>query len=286
VFGLYPSGNLELATLMAAVAARPPMRDVIDDLGISNRVHAIDSPEEIATIRSAFESVRILIADGHHRYETALEYRRRTRAANQPAGSAEKPLGSRRPEDFVMMTLVAFDDPGLVILPTHRVIRRLNQSGNFASRIREKFLVEDFDEPGAMLRQLRARGRGYIGTAVKGGRPSIIKLRNQDSMTQALPQATIEVRQLDVAVLHALIFEELLGITREMVRAGDNVSYTIDGSAALNDFAAGTVDGVFLLNPPTVYDVERVSNAGATMPEKSTYFYPKLLTGLLINPLD
>jgi uncharacterized protein (DUF1015 family) len=298
VFGLYPPGNQELKALMAAVANRPPMLDATDDLGNLNQVRAVDSLAEIDTIQRALEPMRVLIADGHHRYETALEYRRRShfRSDTPPhaVGQASLPVHPKageasalRPEDYVMMTLVAFNDPGLVILPTHRVIQHLSgeQLKAYKSRIREKFVVEEFDDPEMMLAQLQSRGRGHIGAAIKDTRPSIVRLRNQDYMSRALPQAHEEVRKLDVAVLHALILDEILGITSQMVRSGDNVSYTVDGRAALAHVASGTAAAAFLLSPPTVYDVEKVSNAGATMPEKSTYFYPKLQTGLLINPL-
>jgi uncharacterized protein (DUF1015 family) len=188
----------------------------------------------------------------------------------------------------VMMTLVAFDDPGLVILPTHRVIDELgsDQIRNYAARIRQNFKVEEFNDSESMVVQLKSRGRGYIGAAIKSIPVSILSLRNEDYMSRALPHMHEEVRQLDVAVLHAVILNEILGITPQMVSSGNNVSYTIDGRAALSAVSSGATAGAFLLNPPTVYDVERISNAGATMPEKSTYFYPKLQTGLLLNPLD
>jgi uncharacterized protein (DUF1015 family) len=300
VFGLYPLGNQELEALMAEVANRPPMLEATDDLGNLNQVRMVDSPAEIDTIQGALEPMRVLIADGHHRYETALEYRRRSRAGSDTpsvaAGQASMPVhpiakgkgSALRPEDYVMMTLVAFNDPGLVILPTHRVIQHLSgeQLKAYKSRIREKFVVEEFDDPDMMFAQLQSRSRGHIGAAIKDTRPSIVRLRNQDYMSRALPQAHEEVRKLDVAVLHALILDEILGITSQMVRSGDNISYTVDGRAALAHVASGTTAAAFLLSAPTVYDVEKVSNAGATMPEKSTYFYPKLQTGLLINPLD
>ena len=300
VFGLYPSGNKELEALMGEVANRPPILEATDDLGILNQVSAVDSLAEINTIQRALEPVRVLIADGHHRYETALEYRRRLAAAKPLAmGQASLPVhpiagegksegSALLPEDYVMMTLVAFNDPGLVILPTHRVIQHLSseQIKAYESHIREKFAVEEFGDTETMLGQLQVRGRGHIGAAVRGSRPSIVHLRNQDYMSRALPEAHEEVRKLDVAVLHALILDEILGITSPMVRSGDNISYTIDGRAALAGVGSGTAAAAFLLSPPTVYDVEKVSDAGATMPEKSTYFYPKLQTGLLINPLD
>jgi uncharacterized protein (DUF1015 family) len=280
VFGLYPSGNKELEGLTAHVLNRPPLLDATDDLGISNQLRAIDTSEEITTIQRALERARLLIADGHHRYETALEYRRRQEPSPCP--------GNPRSEDYVMMTLVAFDDPGLIILPTHRVINQLesDQIRNYAARIRENFKVEEFNDRENMIVQLQPRGRGYIGAAIKSMPLSILSLRDQDYMSPALPQAHKEVRKLDVAVLHGLILDEILGITPQMVRSGSNVSYTIDGLAALSAVSSGAAAGAFLLNPPTVYDVEKVSHAGATMPEKSTYFFPKLQTGLLINPLD
>jgi uncharacterized protein (DUF1015 family) len=294
IFGLYPSGNTELAALLAEVASRRPILEAIDDLGVSNQVRAVDSPPEVKLIQDSLEPVRVLIADGHHRYETALEYRRRlhTRGdATRTTGSLPvEANGNSTPlsQDYVMMTLVSFDDPGLVILPTHRLIQHLSddQIAAYQSRIRDKFSVDEFEDSGTMLAQLQIRGRGHIGMAVKGTRPSIVQLRDSQDMARALPQVHEEVRKLDVAVLHALIFDEILGIGPEMVRSGGNISYTIDARGALAGVASSEIAAAFLLSPPTVYDVEKVSDAGATMPEKSTYFYPKLQTGLLINPLD
>ena len=280
IFGLYPSGNRSLESLIVAVSRRPAMLEVVDELGILNEVRRIDAPNEVATIQHALDSARLLIADGHHRYETALEYRRRMNARDPSHGDS-------RPDDYVMMTLVAFNDPGLVILPTHRVVQSLSrdQVAAFKTRIGEKFIVDEFRDASEMLTRLKENGRGYIGIAVKDCAPIMVHLRRPDDIAQALPDARDEVRNLDVSVLHALIFEEILGIDSEMVRGGANLSYTIDASRALDEVATGTADGAFFLNPPTVYDVEQVSDAGATMPEKSTYFFPKLLTGLLMNPL-
>jgi len=225
---------------------------------------------------------RVLIADGHHRYETALEYRRRRRAAeNDPAGA--------RPYDYVMMTLVAFNDPGLVILPTHRVVRHLpaGAMASFEARVREAFEVEEFGAPDTLRSALAERGRGAIGVAIKGDpRLRIMRLRQYETLAAAMPGAPAEVRELDVSILHAMVFERIFGIKAEEVRRGGNIEYTIDAGAAIAAVAAGAADGAFMMNAPSVEDVERVCNAGATMPEKSTYFYPKLLTGLVMNPLD
>jgi uncharacterized protein (DUF1015 family) len=294
VFGLYPSGNEELETLMREVAAHPPMIKATDDLGVTNELRKLEAAADINIIQHALEIGRVLIADGHHRYETALEYRRSIlplarrseRVADDEGCDPSEPC-TLRPEDYVMMTLVAFDDPGLVILPTHRIIRYLTdeQIKAFQDRARQYFHVEEFSEPSAIIPQLKLRGRGYIGVALRNAPACILHLRDPHTMARALPQAHEQVRQLDVAVLHALILEGMLQITPEMVRREENISYTIDRNAALAEVASAAAAGTFLLSPPTVYDVERVCGSGATMPEKSTYFYPKLQTGLLINPL-
>jgi len=281
IFGLYPSDNAALAKLLGEIALRDVAISATDDAGIVNEVRLITAAEEIAVVERALEAAQILIADGHHRYETALEYRRR-RIGGGVAQSAQ-------PFDYVMMTLVAFDDPGLVILPTHRIVRQLPAyaSVRFATRSGEFFVVEEFADPSAFRDALTARGRGVLGIALKGDPQfKILTLRDATILAQAMPAAPPAVRELEVSILHALVFDRIFGITAEAVRAGGNLEYTIDARAALAEVTTGAADGAFLMNPPTVDDVARVAAAGATMPEKSTYFFPKLLTGLVMNPLD
>ncbi len=280
IFGLYPSGNTELEGLLARVAGREPMLDVTDDAGIVNQIRLIDAPEEIRIVQRVLAEVRVLIADGHHRYETALEYRRRMRAT---AG------GTRMPYDYVMMTLVAFNDPGLVILPTHRLIRRLDRDAmmSFAARARELFDIEEFENNDAMLAALSVHGRGALGIALKGERAMrLLRLKNYDALASTLPDVPKEVRELGVSILHTLVLDRIFALRPDGVRKGGNIEYTIDARAALAAVERGEAAGAFLMNPPSVHDVERVCGAGATMPEKSTYFYPKLLTGLVMNQLD
>jgi uncharacterized protein (DUF1015 family) len=281
IFGLYASGDAELANLLVQVARRAPNLSATDDRGVANAIRVIDQPEEIAIVQRALEVPRILIADGHHRYETALEYRRRQRGIGSVA--------TAQPFDYAMMTLVAFDDPGLLILPTHRLVRRIGAEARaaFAERLTEDFAIEEFTNRDRFLAALAACGRGAIGVALKGdNRLRIVTLRAASALTAALPDAPIVVRELDVSILHALIFDRICGITAEAVRTGGYLEYTIDARGALAEVTAGNADGAFLMNPPTVEDIARVSGAGATMPEKSTYFFPKLVTGLVMNPLE
>jgi uncharacterized protein (DUF1015 family) len=279
IFGLYSGTHPELDRLREQVAAREPLIDLVDDLGIRNELRAIEADDEIAIVQRELEAPRILIADGHHRYETALNYRR---ARRQNASSEPEPY------DYTMMTLVACDDPGLVILPTHRVVKSLpaNAIASFVQRAREVFDVEEIAHRDEFRARLNDSGSGAIGVALKEN-PNylILRLRDDSAMKAAMPDAPDLVRRLDVSILHALVFDRIFGLKADEIRKGGNIEYTIEIGGALGAVANGHADGAFLMNPPSIQDVERVSDAGATMPEKSTYFHPKLLTGLVMNPL-
>ena len=283
VFGLYAGSHPELSRLIAALRNREPDVEVTDDLGTRNQLRTLTDDAMISTIQRELEAPLILIADGHHRYETALEFRRRMRAA---AGGPQ----DVQPYDYTMMTLVGCDDPGLMILPTHRVARRLDPAAvaSFDDAAQRLFVLERFADRDAMRAALGKAGQGAIGVALGGVHPAlrILRLKDPEALVQAMSAAPDAVRRLDVSVLHSLVLDRLFGITPEQVKAGGLIDYTIDARGALDDVAKGRAAGVFLMNPPTIADVGAVSEAGALMPEKSTYFYPKLLTGLVVNPLD
>ncbi|MFZ0890124.1 MAG: DUF1015 domain-containing protein [Candidatus Binataceae bacterium] len=282
IFGLYSGEHPELERLRESVAAREPIATVTDDVGIEHRLRAIEDRNEIATIQSALDKPRVLIADGHHRYETALEYRRQKRAAeNDPA--------SPRPYDYTMMTLVACNDPGLVILPTHRIVRHLpgEAIASFATRAREFFAVEKLADPAPLRAKLADAGPKAVGAVLRGAKAAyILRLSDPAATASAAPHLPEQVRQLDVSILHTLVLERIFGLGAAEVGSGDAIEYTIDAAAALEAVASGRADGAFILNPPSIRDLERVCDSAATMPQKSTYFYPKLLTGLAMNPLS
>ncbi|HYB89705.1 MAG TPA: DUF1015 domain-containing protein [Candidatus Binataceae bacterium] len=281
IFSLYSGEHPELDRLREQVSARAPLIDATDDLKIRNELRAIDFPAEIAVVQRALAAPRVLIADGHHRYETALNYRRERRSRENPP--------EERGFDYTMMTLVACDDPGLVILPTHRVARTLRADAlaGFASRAREMFEVEEFGDRDAMRARLGAAGRGALGVALSGhDRLYILELKEGAAADAAMANLAPELRDLDVSLLHALVFERILSLSAAEIGKGGIVDYTVDAAGALDAVRDGRAAGAFLMNPPSIRDLERVTDAGATMPEKSTYFYPKLLTGLVMNPLD
>lgn len=280
ILGLYPGAHPALDRLRAEVASREPLIDLVDDLGIRNELRAIEAPGEIAIIQRELESPRLLIADGHHRYETALNYRRARRHEN--ASSDPEPY------DYTMMTLVGCNDPGLVILPTHRVVKTLDRDAlaAFPERAREIFNVDEIAHREVFRARLDEAGSGAIGVTLKGS-PTyfVLRLRSRTALKAAMPDAPAPVRRLDVSILHSLVFDRIFGLKADEIRRGGNIEYTIETGGALGAVAQGRADGAFLMNPPSIEDVERVSDAGATMPEKSTYFHPKLLTGLVMNPL-
>ena len=282
IFGLYSGHHPELEQLRGRVTARPALLEVTDDLGIVHRLRAIEEPSEIELIQRALDDSRILIADGHHRYETALNYSRQMRAAeNNPAAP--------QPYDYTMMTLTACDDPGLVILPTHRVVKRLAPAAiaAFAERAREFFVSEEFNDRRSLYARLKSAGRGALAVALQGDATlRLLRLKDAGAMESIAPDLPAAIRELDVSVLHTLVFNRILGLGEAEIKAGGNVEYTIDGEAALAAVASAQASGAFLLNPPSIGGVERVSDSGATMPEKSTYFFPKLLTGLVMNPVS
>jgi uncharacterized protein (DUF1015 family) len=282
IFGLYPSESQQLRNLLREISQRKPVLELMDDLGINNELRLIEAPDELRLVQEALADARILIADGHHRYETALEYRRLRHESDRDSCSVHG-------YDYVMMTLVAFDDPGLVILPTHRVVRHLDGGAiaAFEQVVRRHFRIEEFREADAMCAALVRSGRGTLAIALRDDCVfRLLRLKDDGVVAAALPSVPPQVRALDVSVLHAMIFEPIFHMTPEEIRKGGNIEYTIDMKAALDAVANGNADGAFLMNPPTVQDVERVSAAGSVMPEKSTYFYPKLLTGLVMNPLN
>lgn len=281
VFGLYRPADPALQELLARAAARPPMMVATDDLGIRNEIRVIAAAAEIGIVRRALAETRILIADGHHRYETALEYRRR-RAA-ESAGNAPQPF------DYLMMALVAFDDPGLVILPTHRVARHLAPEAiaSFDARGREHFTITEFTDQARFLETLATGGAGTLGISLADQHKlKLLKLKPTADLATAMPGVAGAVRELDISILHGLILDRIFGFQADEIRAGGNLDYTIDAAAALGRVASSDAAGAFLMNAPSAAEIERVSIAGATMPEKSTYFFPKLLTGLVLNPLD
>ncbi|MCS5696262.1 DUF1015 domain-containing protein [Desulfofundulus thermocisternus] len=302
IFGLYADEEMTVDGLLRRERDRQPELAFTDENGHDHRMWVISNPAIIEQVQQAMAGKRIYIADGHHRYETALAYsRERRREEGDPEGA--------RPYDYVMMTLVNLYDPGLVVLPTHRLVRNVVNLDveELLDRIQEHFQVEAFplapDRSNftGFIRELASRGgftgddrpaadprtrRHCFGLYCGSGRLYFLTLRDEGALTRLMPAGHSAAWQgLDVSVLHHLILDRLLGIGGEQRAKESHLTYTRKEVEALKAVDEGEYQLAFFLNPTLVEEVTAVAASGEKMPQKSTFFYPKLITGLVINPL-
>jgi uncharacterized protein (DUF1015 family) len=279
IFSLFsdPSGSAWQA--LDPATAEDPWGEVTDADGTTHRLWRCSDPDAIAAVRAATADVELLIADGHHRYETAATY---ADEIGGPTGPA--PQGEHR---YVLMCLVALEDPGLTVFSTHRLIRGLDGERREALRTA---MERDFElaevpldriapEPGNGPLQL-----GYIDAHHRT--PYRLTLRDQAIADAALPGFSDAYRHLDTGVLEAVVLKGALGMSDEDISHFNGLFYARSTDEALQMVRSGEYEAAFLMRPTPVSQVADVAAAGENMPPKSTFFYPKLLTGLLFNPLS
>ena len=262
VFGLYP--DPEGAAWGAAAPSGPPEAELTDREGTVHRFWRITDPGVIAAVADAMRDRWILIADGHHRYETALAYRDERRAAEGADGDA--------PYDRVLMGLTALDDPGLVVLPTHRLLTRwpAGAADGFAARE-----VADLDALLAAL-AVAPEDAPALGLIVPG---SVTLLTGTTLPGQSAGE------RLDVAAIEREILIPHLGADQAALAHDEVLSYTKDAGEAQRLVASGEVAAALILRGIPKAAIAEVAEAGETMPQKSTYFFPKLLTGVAFHSL-
>lgn len=286
VFGLYRDRD---ALEPLVEPSGPPLLEAKTPDGQRHLLFALDHSREHDIVR-AFAGRSIYIADGHHRYETALAYREEMRLAAASWSGDE-------PENFVLMALVAADDPGLVALPTHRLLRPPVTPHDLLPRLSRFFDIEDATprswDGTALLRlvaRVAAAGRETVAFGALGieeQRYHLLRLASPEAVDPVMPPEKPAVwKHLDVAVLQYAILKACLGIDEAAVAGGDVVSYTEDAERARLAVEQGAARLAFLVNPTRVEQVLAVADAGERMPQKSTYFFPKLATGLAIYPFD
>lgn len=290
IFSIFSDENKTVDTILEEKMNDPPLMEVADDEGIIHRLWAISDPEKITTIQNVLENKYIIIADGHHRYKTALRYKK------------EHPEESSR---YRMLAFVNTLNEGLVILPTHRLIQRVEgfDRDNLISSLSEDFELEEFEFQGDdkearadMFKKLNehiTQGKHALGLYCNDGKYYSMVLKNENIM-DAIPNHSDAWKHLDVTILHKLILEDRLGLDKDKVASG-----TIEGGSyveyikAVGDAVQKSVDkvnrsgyqAVFFMNPTKVTEVEDVATNHETMPQKSTFFYPKVYTGFVINKL-
>ena len=276
IFLLHPGNGSEFeaprmgATLLAAWE---------DETGIAHRLAAIDTAAALAAIKGVLDPMTFYIADGHHRYETSLNYREEMRE-QYPNHSTDAPF------EFTMATLVAMDDPGMVVLPTHRLV---HQVANFDPHALRHGLTEWFElEPAVGLDALLARmaqaGRAdhWLGMFLPPGEFTVLKLRCDRDRKPLFAGQPPLWDSLDVAILHTMVLDKLLGIDEARLREESNLHYLREAAPGVERVRAGEAQALFLLNPTPVRSVQAIANARSRMPQKSTDFYPKLPTGMTI----
>jgi uncharacterized protein (DUF1015 family) len=290
LFLLYPDPERATDKIVNQAARREPLVELTDKNGVIHRLWSLTDPEAVAALAAAMAAKKLLIADGHHRYETALAYRDECR---QAAGAIDPSAPSER----AMMAL--FNTEGLTILPTHRLVSGVDafDFDAFRRRLAPQFdwyayPFSDAEERETALAEFRRdlEGRGSVRRAVGAyagdGAFYLFLLKNQSDLEHILPGLTPAERQLDVVLLHRVILERGLGITQKEVSGEKQVGYERDLEAALATVDAGRAQLALLLNPARIDQVADAAFAGRVLPEKSTDFYPKLLSGLTLYRLD
>ncbi len=292
LFLLYDDPSRAIDNLLEETSRKNTPFELTDEYGVIHRLWPVDDPAFVRRIQAAMKDKKLVIADGHHRYETALNYRNEGRAK---AGKPD-PLAAY---EFAMMTFVNTHSKGLTILPTHRVV------GNLANFDFEKFrksMAPYFDwysypfqnpnERAAAFaefgKDLEGESHGrraigvYHGTNPSTGAFFLFLLRRDADLETVLPDISEGQRGLDVVLLHRLILEKGMGITPEAVASETNVGYEREMEAAIARVDRGQDQIAFLLNPARVQQVTEIALAGDVLPQKSTDFYPKLLSGVAI----
>ena len=281
LFLLYEDSG-EIDSVLAS-SARPAI-DVADEYGVSHRVWQVSDPAAIASVQAKMRDQKLVIADGHHRYETALNYRNECRTGENSSSEAH--------HEFVMMTFVNMNDPGLLILPTHRVVHSLGSFSvdEFHKASGEFFEVEEVDaDIDAAKASALLSERGRAGTALLGVTAShafVLHAPKPEGM-RLLTGLSSRQQSLDVVQLHKVLLEGVLKLSEESIRNQQNLSYVREAGEALAAVRGKEAANIaFLMNACPVGKMREVALAGEVMPQKSTDFYPKLLSGLTAYALD
>jgi uncharacterized protein (DUF1015 family) len=268
----------------------PAEAEVTDEYGVLHRLWRVSDPASIRLLTTAMADKKLIIADGHHRYETALNYSK----AYAPASPAKTESSTSQlpqppyPEAAAMMTFVNMDSDGLVILPTHRVVHSLEgfDPAAFARAAEEFFTVQalpDAEAPDYLYTLGKQQGTAFVAVTQAG---AFLLRSKPEAVAAALADLPERQRQLDLSHLHSIVLDRLLGLDAEKVREQTNIRYLRDAGEAVEQARRGEADVAFLTNPVSMEQLREVAFAGDVMPQKSTDFFPKLLSGLTIYALE
>lgn len=287
IYGLYSDPDCAVQSFLREYDDRETVIEQVDDvIGSSHAVERIDDINAVMVLIDLLRDKPIFIADGHHRYETALNYRREIRAAHPEW------QGQAIAEDYILITLTAFEDEGLLVLPTHRLVRGVSADriAALAKSLETQFTLTTTAE-GAIEAAIDAaskRGEIAFGVLLPGSQPLLATLNVPADRAASLVNSdqSDAVKRLPVTLLQSFVMEQRLGIDAAALAAGQQVAYTRSASDAADRVKSGEAQAALLLPRPSVQDVRNVSLQGDTMPQKSTFFLPKLLSGLLLRDLN
>ena len=282
IYSLYMDEQHTTLSRLDALSQDTP-RYEFSDGAVTHRLWVVNDKEAIGAIRADFADRKLYIADGHHRYETAINFRNWCRE-EEISKEGDAP-------DYVMMMLVDMQHPGLVVFPTHRLVRGLEDfdADALLAGCREYFDIfpmERMEELEPSLNALYRQGKKAFAYYGGGEGWQLLILKDLSVMERLLPEKSAASRGLDVTVLHSLVLERILGIDAENMAQQINLTYTRSMEEAIASVRSGSSQCAFLLNPTRVTEIRDVAAAGEKMPQKSTYFYPKLITGLVMNQMD
>lgn len=283
IYALYMDEAHTTLSAIDALSDRDADCKFTDADNITHSLWIVTDEAAIAQLVADFADRKLYIADGHHRYETALNYRNYCRE-----NGISKPGD---PQDYQMIYLVDMEHPGLVVFPTHRLVRDLPAFDSKAvlRGCKEYFDIQSFTNVSDMntkLAEQYAAGKKAFAFYCGKGVWHLLTLRDLSVMADALPDLSPASQQLDVSVLHTLVLERILGIDKENMANQINLTYTKFFEEAIMGVDKGEFQCSFILNPTRVTEIRDVAAAGEKMPQKSTYFYPKMITGMVMNDLS
>lgn len=269
IFMLYDDPTGEVEKTIDSCRKSAEILRFIDAEGVHHRIVRIADDAVVSRIKSFLEPQRMLIADGHHRYETAVEYRDKVRGSS--------PQGGEEPSDYVLATLVGFRNPGLVISPTHRLVKNVDDRdiATLRSRLSEHFRLEDYDSPEELASALNDASSTAFGVWC----PSAELLALAKQKGEELPGP---LGELSVFVLQEKVLKGMLGFTTEMLDRKVNIDYVKEIETARSKLSSREHALCFIVKAPTVEQTMEVAKDGLKMPHKSTYFYPKIWSGTLL----
>jgi uncharacterized protein (DUF1015 family) len=271
IFSLYSDAAGEAWTALANADGDADWAQTTDEDGTVNRLRRVTDPVAIETAQRVLADTELLIADGHHRYETARVY-------------AEE-IGGEGPHRYVLMCLVSLQDPGLTVFPTHRLVNELDDVKRAALQetINTKFEIQPLGDMADLAPP--ANDELKIGYLSANGPAVMLTLTDRDAVDRALSDHAEPYRRLDTAVLEALVLKGALGMTDDDIDHLNGLGYARDFDQAVEFIRDHTYDAAFFMAPTPIERVHEVAAAGESMPPKSTYFFPKVPTGLIFNPL-